>query len=431
MNGLSILILAFAATLAVGGAYQEVLRGQTYHEDGELSKVIDESPLLSFHRDLVQIPSVISHEEDVGNWLESYLASHNFTVQKQNVPQNVDSPYTTKPRYNIIARPDPFAYGESGYSESVPGPKVLLSSHIDTVPPFIPYKLSRSPPSSPLSSPRDSIVISGRGTVDAKACVAAQTHALLSLLSTRTISASSAALVFVVGEEGFGDGMQLFSASDLHKAFAESYKVVIFGEPTEGKLASGHKGALGVRVHAKGKAVHSGYPWLGESAVSKLIPVLEKLDSLGAVPESDGGLPRSDKYGNTTVNIGVLQGGVAANVVPEIANATIAIRVASGSAENSKQIIQKAIRQVEGLTVLFGGGYGPIEVDHDIAGFETIIVNYGTDIPNLEVKEGVKRYLYGPGSILVAHGDNEGLTVGEMEIAVNDYKRLILAALDN
>ncbi|KAL9618399.1 MAG: hypothetical protein Q9160_006907 [Pyrenula sp. 1 TL-2023] len=398
----------------------------------ELSKVINDSPLLSFHRDLVRLPSVTFDEEAVGNFLEQYLASHNFTVQKQKVPQPGGS--VSKPRYNIIARPDPYVYGEFTPAEQIPGPQVLLSSHIDTVPPFLPYDLSIPSHATLATGQRELIRISGRGTVDDKACVAAQTHALLSLLATKKIPATAAALVFVVGEEGPGDGMSAFSSSDINEALANSYRTVIFGEPTEGKLASGHKGITMVSIDVEGKAAHSGYPWLGRSAISVLIPILAKLDTLGSIPESEGGLPRSEKYGNTTVNIGRIEGGVAANVVAERASATIAIRIAAGSPRDVRRIVSQAISdaapEITGLKVVIREGYGPIDIDHDIDGFETITVNYGTDIPWLKVEDGVKRYLYGPGSILVAHGANEGLTVGNIEKAVDDYQKLILASLD-
>lgn len=413
-------------------AQYAILEKQRAWKDDELSNIIDASPLLSFHRDLVQIPSVTYDEEAVGDFLEEYLALHNFTVQKQELPSSGGP--DAKPRYNIIARPDPYVYGDSTPTEPIPGPRVLLSSHIDTVPPFLPYELSVPSYATLAANQRGSIRISGRGTVDDKACVAAQIHALLSLLSTKEIPATAAALVFVVGEEGPGDGMRAFSSSDIHKALTNSYQTVIFGEPTEGKLASGHKGITLVSIDVEGKAAHSGYPWLGQSAVSVLIPILARLDTLGSIPESEGGLPRSDKYGNTTVNIGRVEGGVAANVVAERSSATIAIRIAGGSPEDVRDRVVYAISDAAPATaklnVVIKEGYGPIDIDHDIDGFETITVNYGTDIPWLKVKNGVKRYLYGPGSILVAHGANEGLTIGDMEKAVDDYKKLILASLD-
>lgn len=61
------------------------------------------------------------------------------------------------------------------------------------------------------------------------------------------------------------------------------------------------------------------------------------------------------------------------------------------------------------------------------AGFNNITVNYGTDVPNL--KGNHVRYLYGPGNILVAHSDRENLTVGDLETAVEGFRKLILHAL--
>merc|ERR1711977_363953 len=113
-----------------------------------------------------------------------------------------------------------------------------------------------------------------------------------------------------------------------------------------------------------------------------------------------------------------MQGGVAANVVPEHAAADVTFRLAGGTIDKVNQIILDAVHAVdpEGLLDLkLGQGYGPVVCDADVKGFETISVNYGTDVPNLKLKDGVKRYLYGPGSILVAHGADEGLTVGDLE----------------
>ena len=161
-----------------------------------------------------------------------------------------------------------------------------------------------------------------------------------------------------------------------------------------------------------------------------ILPVLQILDRLGDIPEEDGGLPSSEKYGNTTVNLGLIQGGVAANVVAEEAIVWFACRLAGGTSEGAKKTIYHALKDLsEGYEITFTQGYAPVDIDADVEGFDTITVNYGTDIPNLSMRKGVKRYLYGPGSILVAHSDHEALTVGDLEEAVEGYKKLILHSL--
>lgn len=163
-----------------------------------------------------------------------------------------------------------------------------------------------------------------------------------------------------------------------------------------------------------------------------ILPALMVLDKLGDIPEDEGGLPRSEKFGRSTVNVGRMEGGVAANVVPEHASADVTFRLAGGTIEKVQQIILNAVHAADPddlLDLELGQGYGPVVCDADVDEFETITVNYGTDVPNLKLKDGVKRYLYGPGSILVAHGANEGLTVGDMEEAVEGYKKLVKHAL--
>jgi acetylornithine deacetylase len=232
-------------------------------------------------------------------------------------------------------------------------------------------------------------------------------------------------LLFVVGEEQFGDGMRYFSDNKPH-----NYTAVIFGEPTEGKLASGHKGILGWSIKITGKASHSGYPSLGLSANTLLVEALNEMLFLEQY------FPSSEKYGNSTLNIGHIEGGVAANVVAESAEADLALRIANGSVSAISLMVANQLSQVKRKAEEKGGelvvqwrsrGYGPVDLDHDIEGFDVITVNYGTDVPNLEGDH--KKYLYGPGSILVAHSDHEHLKVSELEQAVEDYKTLILAVL--
>lgn len=388
----------------------------------DLDKVIEQSPMLALHRALCEVNSISYNELAVAKLLTSYLEAHNFTVITQEVPQPAKSDSKRK-RLNVVAYPKASKYGTTSWKP----PKVLLSSHIDTVPPFLPYKLSYHSSSAHLK--REDVFIAGRGTVDAKACVATQVQAALELLSDSKVDPTDIGLVFVVGEERSGDGMRHFSDSKLNAA--ADYKAVIFGEPTELKLATGHKGIIMVTIKAYGKAAHSGYPWLGRSANSMILPVLMVMDALGDIPESEGGLPASEKYGNSTVNIGKVNGGLAANVVAEYAEAECAMRLAGGTIEQVKAIVSNAIETAnQDLDFEFSQGYGPVEMDGGVDGFEEITVNYGTDVPNLKVKDGVKRYLYGPGSILVAHGKDEGLTVGDLEHAVEGYKKLVLHVLE-
>lgn len=386
--------------------------------------LIDSSPFLSLHRDLVSIPSVSGNESAVGEFLASYLKTHNFEVIKQSVPGRT-------PRFNVFAYP----------SSSASKPSILLTSHIDTVPPFIPYSAAENDDGD--------IVISGRGCDDAKGSVAAQVFAALETLKENP--SAPLGLLFVVDEEVGGAGMRAFSSNKTLNPPPQSpsdlvgagYKTVIFGEPTNLDLVSGHKGMLSFHIYAKGKSSHSGYPWLGESALSTILPALSVIDKLGDTPVEEGGLPASDKYGRTTVNIGRVEAGVAANVVPAAASADVAVRLAAGTPEDAMEIVLKAVANATNdnphVSVEFAqgpsggvGGYGPQDLDSDVPGFGVTTVNYGTDVPNLKVYKGsdVKRYLYGPGSIFVAHGDHESITVAQLEEAVKGYRRLIDTALD-
>ena len=295
---------------------------------------------MKLHRGLVQIESITGNENAVGRYVADYLGSHNFTVEKQFV----DSPTSRLPGSSLPKSAKSERFNILAYSGSSRQSRILVSSHIDTVPPFWPYEI------------RNSDEIWGRGTVDAKGCVAAQITAVQELLSTGEIKEGDVAFLFVVGEETGGDGMR--EANDLNL----TWETAIFGEPTDLKLASGHKGNLGFRIRAKGKAGHSGYPWLGESANSMLIPALAALDKLE--------LPSSEKYGNTTINIGRMEGGVAGNVIAETASAQVAIRLASGTAGDARKMVVDAIAKIDKrLEFDFSGrGYGPVYIDSDVEG---------------------------------------------------------------
>ncbi|PTD04562.1 Peptidase M20 domain-containing protein [Fusarium culmorum] len=386
--------LLASASLAIAFDWQQVIGTSDNRAPSAVSTDSDapsyRSELLSLHKSLIETSSVSGTEHDVGVWLESYLEKKGYTTARQAL--------------------EPF--------ENTPTESRGLT-HIDVVPPHIPYGIDDGEVTK-------ETMVTGRGSVDAKGSVAAQITAVEHLVEHDKIDPHKVLLLFVVGEEVKGDGMRRFSTALEKKELPYNLDAVIFGEPTELKLACGHKGMLGCDVTTKGFPGHSGYPWLGKSANELMIRAFAKIF------ETD--LGSSDLFGNTTVNVGRFNGGVAANVIPEEAKVGLAVRVASGKQDDGHIAVHDKIQaifdEVDKDAFIFDctHGYGPVEANCDVDGFEKITVNYGTDIPNL--KGDHTRYLYGPGNILVAHGARENLTVADLETAVEGYQKLILHALE-
>lgn len=388
---ISTLSVVAAKALALGpfafDLTQNVVSLSQYSLDSAFSNLQDyvvdnKYSLLQLHRILVQHQSISGGEIAVGHWLCSYLKSAGFTVELQRV----EGPE----RYNVYA-----------YLGSQRNTSVVVTSHIDTVPPFIPYLVHGTD-------------IRGRGTCDAKGSVATQIIAVLDLISSGKLKEGDVSLLFVVGEENSGSGMR--AASD---GLGASWGVAIFGEPTENKLAIGHKGIVLFEIEVVGHASHSGYPELGVSATEILVPILYKLQNLE--------LPSSDLLGPSTINIGMINAGVAANVVPGYGKATVAIRVAD-DLDEIVRLVHSVVDGVEHVQPLTSFGLRPQFLDYDVPGFDSIVVAYTTDVPNLTLPLK-KRFLYGPGSIHVAHGDDEFVSNQDLLDAVDGYKRLIGHAL--
>lgn len=272
-------------------------------------------------------------------------------------------------------------------------PLVTFSTHLDTVPPYIPPRL-------------DGNVLRGRGACDAKGIAAAMIVAA-ERLRERGIPV---ALLFVVGEETTHDG------AHAANAYPTTSRVLINGEPTENRLAAGTKGALRMVVRTHGRAAHSAYPHLGESATAKLVQLLSTLDALD--------LPRDPVLGETTVNIGRLAGGVADNVVAPLAEARLMARIVGPAAETLERFKLWAAGQAH----IDAGETVPAAHLTPLPGFDTTVVAYATDVPNLG--NWGTPYLLGPGSIHVAHTDDEHIAVAELERAVELYERLAVAALE-
>jgi acetylornithine deacetylase len=320
--------------------------------------------------ELLAIDSSTGAESGAVDFVSNWLVTRGWNVHLQEV---------TRGRANIWA--------------SRKGGGVSLSTHLDTVPPYIPPKLVGDK-------------LQGRGACDAKGIAAAMLVAADQLAKS---GEERVDLLFVVGEEKGSDGAR--SANRL-KA---SSKFLVNGEPTESKLASGAKGSLRVTVRTRGRAAHSAYAHLGKSAIA---PMLELLPALSTLE-----LPADDVLGETTLNIGTLRAGTEANIVPAEAEAELMFRLVGDPASVKKQIDKWA----KGRAELEYGSYIPAQHFHTITGFDVAPVAYTSDIPLLG-KWGTP-LLFGPGSIHVAHTPDEFIDVKELRAAVGAYERLVRSLL--
>ena len=317
-------------------------------------------------RRLIDIPSVSGDESAVAHFLADYLEGRGFEVELREISEG---------RPNLYAR-----RGE---------PEVVFSSHTDTVPPFVEFA-------------EDEDYIYGRGACDAKGIIAAMVKASERLLEA---GVSDFGMLFVVGEEAGSPGAR--AANEI----PNRSRYLINGEPTESKLALGSKGALRAVIRATGRAAHSAYPQMGESAIDKLLDILE---DLRRTP-----FPSNDTLGATTLNIGVIKGGVAANVIPPEAEAEIMLRVVTRTPE-LKRIIEDVLAGRADIEYTFACDTVLAE---SLDGFETAVVAFTTDIPLL-TRWG-KPLLFGPGSILDAHTAREKIPKRELADAVDAYASMV------
>jgi acetylornithine deacetylase len=318
-------------------------------------------------RQLVDIESITGNEAAVGNYLYGELCRLGYQTMKMPVEAG---------RFNVYA-----------ISPEHPEPAVVLSTHMDTVPPFI-------------TSSEDAGRIYGRGSCDAKGIIAAQIAAAERLRQQGIY----VGLLFVVGEERDSLGAHMAN-EDAAKGYRRSF--LVNGEPTENHLALASKGTLRVEVTAKGRMAHSAYPELGESAIDKLIPALARLR---AMP-----LPSDPQVGPCTLNIGLIEGGRAPNVIPDYAHADLLYRLVGPSEDLRREIVATAGDQVQ---ITF-----PLELPflrlRTVNGLPTMIAAFTTDIPKLT--NWGEPLLIGPGSIHVAHTDGEYIEKRQLHEAIDLY----------
>jgi acetylornithine deacetylase len=325
---------------------------------------------IAFARALINIDSTTGREAEAGTWLAAQLRGLGYTVVEQPVERGCA---------NVIATVDP--------------PVVVLSTHFDCVPPFFPSRVENGR-------------LYGRGACDAKGILAAQVAAAERL---RAMGERRVGLLFVVGEVRGSDG------AVAANAVAPGSRFLINGEPTDSRLGSATRGVLRVRLRATGRAAHSAAPEHGESAIDKLI---DALIALRTIP-----LPSDPELGATFYSVGLIEGGVAPNVISPHASAEVLFRTI-GPAEE----VLQAIRPLDPLVTSEEVLRVPEVRLRTVPGFPTAVFPFTTDVPLLN-RWGVP-LLFGPGSFLVAHTSEEHVAIDELNQAVEAYEQLARACLE-
>jgi acetylornithine deacetylase len=341
---------------------------------------------IALTRQLVDIESTTYHEGACGEFLATYLEREGWAVERQPVeqPELARTPGGGDgPRFNVYA--------------AIPGvanenPDVVFSTHFDTVPPFL----------GPCRE--DETYLYGRGVCDAKGILAAQATAAERLRDEGV----RVGMLFVVGEERDSAGAKV--ANDNARGAKSRPRFLINGEPTENRLALASKGCLRVELYASGKMAHSAYPELGESAIDKLLAALHDVQALK--------LPVVEGIGETTLNVGLISGGRAPNVIADKAEAHLLVRLV-GPAQGIRKAIVDA---VDGRCEVVFSLELPFVQMRALDGFETMVAKFTTDVPSLT--NWGEPFLLGPGSIHVAHTPHERIAKRELLEAVELYVKL-------
>ena len=327
--------------------------------------------------EMLSIQSLSGQEHEVIEFVTRWLVKRGWNVSFQEVSPGRGNVWATRPA-----------------ADGPPAGSVALSTHLDTVPPFLTPRLEEGR-------------LYGRGAADAKGIAAAMMAAADRLV---TAGENRVQLLLVVGEEKGSHGAR--AANNL----PATSRFLINGEPTESKLASGAKGSLRVIVRTRGREAHAAYPHLGQSAIEPMLELLPKVKKLK--------FPSDPILGEATVNIGVIRGGTEGNIIPGQAEAEVMLRIVSDVEPVKKQLEQWA----RGVAELEWGSHIPPQHFHTVEGFEIEPVAYTTDIPLLS--RWGKPLLFGPGSIHVAHTPDEYVDVEELRASVDTYEKLVRTLIE-
>jgi acetylornithine deacetylase len=330
---------------------------------------MDTLETIAVARRLIDIDSTTGREQACGEWLAADLERRGYRVTRQPVANG---------RFNVFA--------------TLNDPVVVFSTHFDCVPPFFPSSVAGD-------------ALFGRGSCDAKGILAAQLSAVERM---RASGERRVAMLFVVGEERGSDGAAAANTTPPGSKF------LINGEPTDNHLALATRGILRLRLTARGRAAHSAAPEQGESAIDKLIDVLVRMRGMTWPSDAD--------LGDTFYTLGLIEGGIAPNVIAPSASAEIMFRISSSADAvlETARALEPDVMVEEVLRVL------PVRL-HTVDGVPSKVFPFTTDVPLLD-RWGTP-LLYGPGSFLVAHTDREQLAISELELAIERYQQLARACL--
>ena len=320
-------------------------------------------------RALIDIDSTTGQEARVARWLAAWLRDRGYDVEEQPVEAD---------RINVYGTLEP--------------PVVVLSTHLDCVPPFFPSRVADGR-------------LYGRGACDAKGIAAAQIGALEQL---RASGETRVGLLFVVGEERGSHGAHAANRTP------RGARYLVNGEPTDNRLGAATRGVYRVRLRATGRAAHSSHPEAGESAIEKLLDALVALRTLA--------LPTSPTLGVTSYTVALIDGGVAPNVVPPHASAEVNFRIVGPASE-----VRAALAPVTALVELDDTVEIPPVQLTTLPGFDSAVFPFTTDIPFLSAWG--EPLLFGPGSVLVAHTAEEHVRVDELRAAIGHYAQIATTLL--
>ncbi len=326
---------------------------------------------IAFARQLIDVPSASDHEFAVGELLDRELTRLGFATRRHEI---------SKDRFNL-------------YASAGGRPRVILNSHIDTVPPWF-------------ASREDDEFVYGRGSCDTKGIIAAMIAAGERL---RSKNVNDFAFLFVVGEET--DSIGAKKANEHFAGLGSEYCVV--GEPTESTFARASKGALTCVIRFEGVAAHSAYPERGDSAIHRMVAAVAEIN------HTNWG--SHDILGRTTVNCGVVRGGEKPNIIAAQAECEIMFRLVT-TPEDVQSRLEDLLSEHKGVITTSRGNVP--QFMHVPEGRPSAVVAFNTDVPWLSNLG--KPLLFGPGSILDAHGVDEKIAKRELLDAVDTYEQLVI-----